>query len=83
MYGMTHETRKMTLQKIRDTKFYMDNNFVKFGDEYMPYSHFFKNAFINPHRYIAEIQNRVWSIYNYAQGKDLVPLFFTLSAPSE
>lgn len=83
MYGINPQIRKITQQKMRDTKFYMDNNFVKFGDEVMPYSHFFKNAFINPHRYIAEIQNRVWSIYNYAQGKDLVPLFFTLSAPSE
>lgn len=83
MYGMTKETRRLTLQKIRNTKFYLDNNFVKFGDEEMPFSSFFKNAFINSHRYISELQNRVWSIYNYSQARDLVPLFFTLSAPTE
>jgi hypothetical protein len=83
MYGMNSFTRKFTKEKIRNTRFYMDNHYFKFGDEYMPYSSFFKNAFINPDRYVAEVQNRVWSIYNYARSRDLVNVFCTISAPSE
>lgn len=83
MYGFTYETRGIALKKIRDTKFYLDNNFVKFGDITYPFSHFFKNSFVNPQRYIAEIQNRAWSIYHYARSKDLVNVFATLTLPSE
>jgi len=83
MYGMNSQTRASTLNKIRGKRFFMDNNYIKFGEEYLPYSSFFKNSFINPERYIAEIQNRVYSIYNYAQSRDLVNVFCTITAPSE
>lgn len=80
---MNSITRQRTKEKIRNTRYYLDNHFVKFGNEEMPYSHFFKNSFVNSDRYIAEIQNRVWSIYNYARSRDLVNVFCTISAPSE
>ena len=83
MYGINALSRKSTLKKMRDTSYYLDNHFVKFGNDYLPYSHFFKNSFINSQRYIAEIQNRVWSIYNYARSKELVNVFFSLSLPTE
>lgn len=83
MYGFNIHTRALAMQKVKNVKFYMDNNFVKFGECTYPFSHFFKNSYINPQRYIAEIQNRVYSLEAYASSKNLVPLFVTLSAPSE
>jgi len=83
MYGFDQHKRKIAKDKIRNMKFFLDNNFIKFGDTEVPYSNFFKNAFINPNRYIAEIQNRVWSIFNYATSHNLVNVFCTLTLPSE
>ena len=83
MYGLDQHKRKVAKDKIRNVKFYLDNNFIKFGDTEVPYSNFFKNAFINPNRYIAEIQNRVWSIYNYATARNLVNVFCTITCPPE
>ena len=83
MYGLDQYKRKVAKDKIRNTKFFLDNNFIKFGDTEVPYSNFFKNAFINPNRYIAEIQNRVWSIYNYAMARNLVNVFCTITLPPE
>lgn len=83
MYGLDQHKRKIAKDKIRNVKFYLDNNFIKFGDTEVPYSNFFKNAFVNPNRYIAEIQNRVWSIYNYATARNLVNVFCTITLPPE
>jgi len=83
MYGMDQHKRKITNDKMRNTKFFLDNNFIKFGDTEVPYSNFFKNSYINPNRYIAEIQNRVWSIFNYATAHNLVNVFCTITLPPE
>lgn len=83
MYGLDQHKRKVAKDKIRNVKFFLDNNFIKFGDTEVPYSNFFKNAFINPNRYIAEIQNRVWSIFNYATAHNLVNVFCTITCPPE
>lgn len=83
MYGMDQHKRKITNDKMRNVKSYLDNNFIKFGDTEVPYSNFFKNAYINPNRYIAEIQNRVWSIFNYATSRNLVNVFCTITLPPE
>ncbi|AOO64559.1 replication endonuclease [Sulfurospirillum halorespirans] len=83
MYGLDQHKRKVAKDKIRNVKFFLDNNFIKFGDTEVPYSNFFKNAFINPNRYIAEIQNRVWSIFNYATARNLVNVFCTITCPPD
>jgi len=82
-YGLTDNQIQVAKEKIVYQKYYLDNHFIKVDNNYLPYSYFFKNAFINSHRYIAELQNRVWSLYNYAVSKDLVNIFITLTLPSE
>lgn len=83
MYGFDQHKRKITDTKMRNVKSFLDNNFIKFGDTEVPYSNFFKNSYINPNRYIAEIQNRVWSIFNYATAHNLVNVFCTITLPPE
>lgn len=84
MFGMNNYKRKIALKKIENHKLFLDNNFVKLGSSDMiPLSDFTKNAYINSNRYIAELQNRAWSIFEYAQSKNLVNVFVTLTLPSE
>ena len=83
MYGITAKSRKKALQKVDNTRLFLDNNFVEIGGEMMAYSQFFKNSFINADRYIAEINNRVNSLYIYANARDLKNIFLTLTLPSE
>ena len=83
MFGITSKSRKVALQKVDNTRLFLDNNFVEIGGESFAYSQFFKNSFINADRYIAEINNRVNSLYNYARSRELENLFLTLTLPSE
>lgn len=83
MFGLTSKSRKKALQKVENTKLFLDNNFVEIGGETFAYSQFFKNSFINSHRYIAEINNRVNSLYTYAQNRGLKNVFLTLTLPTE
>jgi len=41
------------------------------------------NWYVNPHRYISEIKHRIYSQYNYAKSLNLVPVFITITLPSE
>ncbi|MDD3462460.1 MAG: replication endonuclease [Sulfurospirillaceae bacterium] len=83
MYGINSRKRRIALKKVQNTRLFLDNNFVTYDDVTFPLSQFFKNSFVNSDRYIAEIQNRVKSIYNYATGRNLVNVFVTLTLPSE
>jgi len=83
MFGITKKNRKLALQKVEKTRLFLDNNFIEIGGQSFAYSQFFKNSFINPQRYIAEINNRVNSLFTYAQSRDLQNVFITLTLPSE
>jgi hypothetical protein len=83
MYGLTIKSRKKAFQKISNTRLFLDNNFVEIGGSSFAYSQFFKNSYINADRYIAEINNRVNSLFTYAQSRNLQNVFLTLTLPSE
>ncbi len=83
MHDMTIEKRVFTKNKIKGAKFFMDNNHANIGGKSIPYSVFVKNAYTNADRYIAEIQNRAWSLYGYATNNNLVNVFLTLTLPTE
>ena len=83
MFGFTSKSRKLAFNKVDNTRLFLDNNFVEIGGKTFAYSQFFKNSFVNADRYIAEINNRVNSLFNYAQAKDLKNVFCTLTLPSE
>lgn len=80
---MNHEKRQRALQKIKNQKSFLISNYIEFENEKVPLINFFKNAFINPNRYIAEVQHRVHSLHQYAQEKRLANIFITITLPSQ
>jgi len=83
MYGLTKKNKEYVLNKIEKQKDFLYSHYIEVQGEKIQLASFFKNTFINPDRYIAELQHRVWSLVEYAQGKNLVNVFLTLTLPSE
>lgn len=83
MYGLTKTDREAVLEKLRFQKQYLEENFHDFGTTQLPYADFFQNAWHNSHRYIAELNHRVWSLNNYAEQKGLSIVFATFTLPTE
>jgi hypothetical protein len=83
MYGITDKIRIETLKKIDKQKKYLDTHFFHVGNDTIKMSDLVKNAYINSKKYIAEINNRVYSLNQYALDNDLVPIFGTITLPTE
>jgi len=83
MYGLTKKNKEQVLDKIEKQKDFLYSHYIEVQGEKVQLASFFKNTFINADRYIAELQHRVWSLVSYAQDKDLVNVFLTLTLPSE
>jgi hypothetical protein len=83
MYGLDSYQIALAKEKVTKNRFFLDNNYVKIGGKDFALSQFVKNSYINPDRYIAEIQHRAWSIYQYASERKLKNIFLTITLPSE
>ncbi|MDY3204470.1 MAG: hypothetical protein RBR70_05305 [Arcobacter sp.] len=83
MYGITKQIRAYTLKKIDFQKDFLSKNSFKVGADYIPMIELFKNAYINPDRYISEVNHRVYSLNDYAKNRNLKSLFGTITLPSE
>jgi len=83
MYGLTSKDIDFVYKKIENQKDFLYGNYIENAGEKIPLASFFKNSFINPDRYIAELQHRVWSLVEYAQSKELKNVFLTLTLPSQ
>lgn len=83
MFGLTKKNKIDVLNKIEKQKDFLYSHYIEVHGEKVQLASFFKNTFINADRYIAELQHRVWSLVEYAQDRDLVNVFLTLTLPSE
>jgi len=83
MYGVTNQDRELAIKKINNQTLFLSNSYLLRDQKKIYLIDFFKNAFINPDRYIAEVNHRVWSLYDYAKERNLVNVFITLTLPRE
>ncbi len=82
-YGLSDSMIEYAKVKVKYSKSYLKKHGVILGDKkIVPFSDFVQNTFVNPDRYLAELQHRAWSIYNYAMDRGLANIFFTLTLPS-
>jgi hypothetical protein len=82
-YGLSSSDIEKAKYKIKCNKAYMRDHGIMLDDKIIPFSDFVTNSYINSDRYIAELQHRAWSVYEYAKKRDLQNIFFTLTLPSK
>ena len=80
MYGISETDKIFLKNKLENQKKFLDSNFFMINGEYVPYSNFYFSSWHNSNRYIAELNNRVASLNDYAQSQGLCPIF---TLPSE
>lgn len=83
MYGMTKETRKIALNKIKKQKEFFEKNYFTVGNDVIKMADVIKNAYHNTTKYIAEVNQRVYSLKQYADNHNLKPIFGTITLPTE
>jgi len=81
-YGLTEYQIKKAKEKLEFNKDFMRRNGVQIDDKIIPFADFVSNSYLNSNRYVAELQHRAWSVYEYAEEKGLKNIFLTLTLPS-
>ena len=82
MYGMTDKKIEKAKYKIKCNKAFLKSHGIVLDNKIIPFSDFVANSYINPDRYIAELQHRAHSINDYAKRKGLSNMFLSLTLPS-
>ena len=83
MYGISETDKIFLKNKLENQKKFLDSNFFMINGEYVPYSNFYFSSWHNSNRYIAELNNRVASLNDYALSQGLCPIFAVFTLPSE
>ena len=82
-YGLNTYQIDKANKKLEFNKEFMRSNGIQLDDKMVPYSDFVSNSYMNSDRYVAELQHRAWSVFDYAKEKDLKNIFITLTLPSK
>ncbi|MBA3025737.1 MAG: replication endonuclease [Sulfurimonas sp.] len=82
-YGLTKFQIKKAHDKIKFNKEFMRSNGIQLDNKIIPFADFVANSYMNSDRYIAELQHRAWSIYEYAEQRGLKNIFITITLPTE
>jgi len=82
-YGLSEKDIEKAKYKIKSNKAFMRDHGIMLDDKIIPFSDFVSNSYVNSDRYVAELQHRAWSVYEYAKKRDLQNIFFTLTLPSK
>jgi len=80
---MNEQRLQKAKYKVKANKAYMKSHGIVLNNKIIPFSDFVANSYINSDRYIAELQHRAWSIYEYAKSQHLQNIFVTLTLPSK
>jgi len=80
---MTNYQIQSAKDKLQFNKEYLNANGIQLDNKFVPYANFVANSYTNSDRYVAELQHRAWSIFEYAEGRSLENIFFTLTLPSK
>lgn len=81
-YGLTKYQIQKSKEKLLKNKEFMFSNGIHMDNKIIPFADFVANSYMNSDRYIAELQHRAWSVYDYAKEKNLSNVFITLTLPS-
>lgn len=79
---MTEYMIEAARRKVEKNRDYMQTHGVEVSGKVIPFADFVQNSYVNANRYVAEINNRVYSLNEYAHNRSLVNVFFTLTLPS-
>lgn len=84
-YGLTELEVKKNEEKLKLQKAFLNSNIIydKITGNSIPLSSVIVSPNHSPNRYYGEIQNRVNTLINEADSRKLVPLFMTITLPSE
>jgi len=82
-YGMSDYQIQSAKDKLQFNKKYLKANGIYLDNKFVSYADFVANSYTNSDRYIAELQHRAWSIFEYAQERTLENIFLTLTLPSK
>jgi len=84
-YGLTQDQYDLTEKKLKIQSRFLSVSVLydKFSGNTIPLRDLIISPNHSPHRYYAEIQNRVNTLTEEAHRKDLVPVFMTITLPSE
>lgn len=81
-YGLNKQQIENAKKKIYKNLEFLGTNGIHIDNKIVPFADFVANAYVNSDRYIAELQHRAWSTFNYAKSKRLKNIFITLTLPS-
>lgn len=84
MYGLDTLDFEAIDKKLDFQKSFIENKFFDFDfAENKSALEFTYSANLNPNKYFAEMNNRINSIFQYSKNLGLMPVFCTITAPSE
>jgi len=84
-YGLNKNNLKEVKEKIKKQRNYLEYTCIhdKISNVYIPLKNIVMSANHNSDRYYAEIQNRINTLIKEANNNHLIPIFMTLTLPSE
>lgn len=84
-YGLFEEDLKEVKEKLNKQNTFLKNTYLhdKINNNYIPLIDLVMSAYHSPKRYYSEIQNRVNTLVKVSKDENLVPIFMTLTLPSE
>ena len=83
MYGISKTDKMVFVEKLKNQQRFLNENFISFDGVNLPLSNFYFSSWHNSGRYISELNNRVYSMSEYAKENGLKAIFCVFTLPTE